>query len=236
MQSRMLSYFVLLTAQAAFASESPQAILDHMRSVYSDMSSYSDTGTVVHEISPTSRDTHHFTTLFNRAPRHFLFDMRKQNDDRLVIWGDPDAFHVWWKTTQQTTDYPNPKNTGAITLSDYPTGGAITKIPVLLYAKANMSGALTHFEPDGSQVTESIMGHPCVRLNGKASDFYGESGKQVNVRKVVVWIDTKTYLLRQILEDPPAAPGMLDRTTTTFDPTANPTLPEDHFKFTPPRQ
>ena len=207
-----------------------------MRSVYTDMSSYSDTGTVVHEIAANSRDTHHFSLLFNRAPRHFLFDMHKQNDDRMVVWGDPDAFHVWWKTTQQTTDYPNPKNTAAISLSDYPTVGAISKIPVLLYSKANMSGALTHFEPDTTLVTEPIMGHACFRLNGTTSDVYAQSGKQVNVRKLTVWIDTQTYLVRQVLEDAPAAPGMLDRTTTTFDPTPTPTIPADKFNFTPPKK
>jgi len=52
-----------------------------------------------------------------------MFDYRKpQRRPEIVIWGDPDAFHVWWKTTGQVTEYPNPKNTGAITLSDFPTG------------------------------------------------------------------------------------------------------------------
>jgi hypothetical protein len=153
----------------------------------------------------------------------------------MVIWGDPDAFHVWWKTTGQVTEYPNPKNTGAISLSDYPTDGAITKIPTLLYSKASLSGALARFAPASVESTEPIGGQPCYRLGGKTNDLYGESGKQVNIRNLTVWIDTKTYLVRRVLEESPAAPGMLDRTTTTFDPKANPAIADASFKFSPPK-
>ena len=219
----------------AAAEESAQAVLDHARSVYADMSSYSDTGTVVKEYSATSHEEHRFSTLFTRAPRHFLFDFYKQSGDRMVIWGDPDAFHVWWKTTGQVTEYPNPKNTGAISLSDYPTDGAITKIPTLLYSKASLSGALARFAPASVESTEPIGGQPCYRLGGKTNDLYGESGKQVNIRNLTVWIDTKTYLVKRVLEESPAAPGMLDRTTTTFDPKANPAIADASFKFSPPK-
>ena len=104
----------ILAASSATAAQSPQEILDHARSVYSAMTSYADTGSVVQDYSPTSHDTHRFATSFNRTPRHFLFDFHKASGDRLVVWADPDAFHVWWKATGQTTEFPNPKNTGAI--------------------------------------------------------------------------------------------------------------------------
>jgi hypothetical protein len=110
------------------AEETPAAILEHTRSVYAALTSYSDTGTLLKEYSPISHDEYSFATYFTRAPRHFMFDYRKPSD-RIVIWGDPDAFHVWWKTTGQVTEFPNPKNTGAITQSEFPTGGATTKIP-----------------------------------------------------------------------------------------------------------
>jgi outer membrane lipoprotein-sorting protein len=224
-----------LRPPALRAEETPAAILEHTRSVYAALTSYSDTGTALKEYSPTSHDENSFATYFTRAPRHFLFDYRKPSGDRLVIWGDPDAFHVWWKTTGQVTEYPNPKNTGAITLSEFPTGGAITKIPPLLYSKGNLPGAIPHFEPDRLAGMEDVAGNKCYRLEGTTSDLYSETGKKVNVRNLTVWIDSTSYLIRKILEEAPAAPGMLDRTTTTFHPQANPKLNDDPFKFAPPK-
>jgi len=104
-----------------------------------------------------------------------------------------------------------------------------------LYSKASLSGALARFAPTSVESTEPIAGQPCYRLGGKTNDLYGESGKQVNIRNLTVWIDTKTYLVRRVLEESPAAPGMLDRTTTTFDPKANPAIADDSFKFSPPK-
>jgi outer membrane lipoprotein-sorting protein len=233
----MSSFLLLLALQppALRAEETPAAILEHTRSVYAALTSYSDTGTALSEYSPTSHDENSFATYFTRAPRHFMFDYRKASGDRLVIWGDPDAFHVWWKTTGQVTEYPNPKNTGALTLSDYPTNGAITKIPSLLYSKANLPGAVQQFEPDRLAGMEDVGGNKCYRLEGTTNDQYAKTGKKVNVRNLTVWIDSTSYLIRKILEDAPAPPGMLDRTTTIFDPQANPKLNDDPFRFVPPK-
>jgi outer membrane lipoprotein-sorting protein len=224
-----------LPPAALRAQQTPAAILEHARSVYAGLTSYSDTGTVLKEYSPTSRDENSFATYFTRAPRHFMFDYRKAGGDRMVVWGDPDAFHVWWKTTGQVNEYPNPKNTGAIMNSDFPTSGAITKIPPLLYAKANLPGAIQTFEPDRLGEMEDVAGSKCYRLEGTTSDLYAQTGKKVNVRNLTVWIDSTSYLIRKILEEAPAAPGTLNRTTTTFDPRANPTLSDDTFKFIPPK-
>ena len=97
-----------LRPPALRAEETPAAILEHTRSVYAALTSYSDTGAVLKEYSPTSRDEYSFATYFTRAPRHFMFDYRKPSD-RIVIWGDPDAFHVWWKATGQVSEYPIPR-------------------------------------------------------------------------------------------------------------------------------
>jgi outer membrane lipoprotein-sorting protein len=231
------SYLLLLLLQphALRGEETPKAVLEHTRSVYGALTSYSDTGTALKEYSATSRDQFSFTTFFNRAPRHFFFDYRKPSGDRMVVWGDPDAFHVWWKTTGQVTEYPNPKNTGALTLSDYPTGGAITKIPPLLYSKAGLAGAVVGFEPTRMADMEDVGGSRCYRLEGTTSDSYGQTGKQVNVRTLTVWIDSSSYLIRKVVEDAPSAPGTLNRTTTTFDPKANPKLNDEPFQFSPPK-
>jgi outer membrane lipoprotein-sorting protein len=226
---------LLAPCAVANAEESSAAILAHARSVYEALNSYADSGTVLYEYTATSHDEHHFTTAFNRAPRRFLLDFHKGSGDRIVISGDPDAFHVWWKATGQTTEYPNPKNAGAITLSDFPTNAVATKIPPLLYAKAGLPGAIAHFVPEDNVVPEACADKKCYRLQGTTGDTYGATGRQVNVRKLSVWVEEQTYLIRKVIEDAPAAAGTLNRTTTTFIPQANPTLDDDAFKFTVPK-
>lgn len=223
-----------LPPAALRAQETPAAILEHTHSVYAALSSYADSGAVIYEYGPSSRDEYSFTTYFNRAPRHFLFDYRKPSN-RMVIWGDPDAFHVWWEATRQVTEYPNPKNTGAIMNGDFPTNGAITKIPPLLYSKANLPGAISDFEPARLAGTEDVAGSKCYRLEGSTSDTYGQTGNKVNVRSLTVWIDSSTYLIRKVVEEHPPVAGNVNRTTTTFNPQANPKLSDDRFQFTPPK-
>jgi outer membrane lipoprotein-sorting protein len=224
----------MLHTSPTYANESPEAILQHVRETYAAMQSYADHGVVIKEYSESTRDRHTFTTAFNRAPRHFLFDFHKQGGDRFVIWGDPGAFHTWWKTTDQQTDYPNPNNVNAINLNDFPTSGSATKITILLYPKAPLIGALTHFADPGLDGTEKIGGQECYRIVGRTSDIYGATGKEVALRKVTLWIDTKSLLIRQIREEAKATPGSINRLTTTFEPAANPSLPDTAFQFTPP--
>lgn len=50
---------------------------------------------MIYEYSPTVHYEHTFNTNFNRKPRHFLLDFRRDTDDRIVITADPDAFHSW---------------------------------------------------------------------------------------------------------------------------------------------
>jgi hypothetical protein len=226
---------LLLRSMASYAEDSPAAILDHAREVYQALNSYSDTGTVLYEYSPTAHDEHSFTTAFNRNPRHVRLDFHKGSGDRIVITADPDAFHVWWKATGQVTEYPNPNNTGAITLNEFPTNAVSTKIPSLLYGKAGLPGAFLHFVPARDAGLEGCGEKQCHRLEGETSDLYGGTGKQVNVRKLTVWIESDTYLIRKTMEEAPAPAGALNRTTTTFVPQPNPHLADEAFKFSPPK-
>jgi outer membrane lipoprotein-sorting protein len=218
----------------ARAEESADAIVSRTRATYAALNSYSDRGVVLREYSDNNKDRHTFTTFFNRAPRHFLLEFHKQGGDQFEIWGDPDAYHTWWKTTGQASDYPNPNNIPALNLNDYTTLGLSTKIPSLLYAKAPIVGALSHFADATVDGTEDVGGAHCYRLVGHTSDVYGATGKEVNLRKLTVWIDQKSSLVRQVREESKATPGALNRTTTTYEPQANPTIPDSAFKFTPP--
>jgi outer membrane lipoprotein-sorting protein len=210
-------------------------VLQKARDLYAGLQSYGDTGTVVVEYGTASRDQHTFTTAISRAPRGFYFDFHKQGGDRYVIWGDPDAYHTWWKTTGVTEDYPNPNNIGAFGTAGAQTAGAAMKIPTLWYAKANLQGPFLNLESPVLDGTESVDGHACYRLKGTTGDVYGATGRKVNVRALTVWIDTGSLLIRRIVEVPAnVLPGHIDRTTTTYRPEANPPIDAGRFRFTPP--
>ena len=138
------------------------------------------------------------------------------------------------KTTGQQTDYPDPDNAGAFSLSASSTTGAAMKISTLLYGKSQLAAAMLNIaDPvlDGSDV---IDGHLCHRITGKMSDTYAASGHEVNMRKASVWIDADSLFVRKFVEEWKPLPGQRNRIITTFAPQANPALQEARFKFTPP--
>lgn len=220
-------------AAASACAQSAESILQKTRDAYTQLKSYADTGIVLYEYGTSSEDKHSFSTAFNRAPRHLLLEFHKQSGDRYVIWADPDAFHTWWKTIGQQTDYPNPNNAPALNLSAPNTAGIALKIPTLLYGEAFSSAMLKIADP-ALNGTDELGGHRCQRITGRMSDTYGATGREVNPRKVTLWIDSQSFLVRKMMEEFPALPGQRNRTTITFEPRANPALEEASFKFVPP--
>lgn len=226
---------VAFLASAAFA-QSADSILQKTRDVYVQMASYADTGVVVYEYGASGEDRHAFSTGFSRSPRRLLLQFHKQGGDEYVIWGDPGAFHTWWKMTGQQTDYPNPNNTPAISMSGQPTAQVALKVPTLLFGKSNLAAAMLNLADPVLDGTEDFHGHRCYRVTGRASDTYAATQREVNVHKATVWIDADTYLVRQMLEEWKPLPGQRSRTTTIFDPQGNPKLDDAKLKFTPPSQ
>jgi outer membrane lipoprotein-sorting protein len=204
------------------------------KAMYAALTSYSDTGVVLNEYGANSKDRHTFITAFNRAPRGFYLDFTKQGGDRYVVWGDPAAFHTWWKTTGEQYEYPNPNNLPALNGSGRNTFSTGTKIPTLLFAKAPLLSDFANFAditPDG---TEDIAGRRCFRMLGNTRDVYAATSKEVNVRKMAVWIDADSLLIRKVVEEWKPLPGQISRVTTTFEPQANPKVDESKFRFVPP--
>jgi outer membrane lipoprotein-sorting protein len=216
-------------------AQKPEDILQKARDAYLALNSYADTAVILDEYGADSKDKHTFATSFNRAPRRFLLEFTKQGGDQFVIWGEPDAFHTWWKTTGQQTDYPNPQNIPAISLSGYNTKGAAMKVPTLLYGKSQLAAAMLAIADPVLDGTDQLAGRRCYRISGRASDTYTATGKEVNVHRVTVWIDTDSNLVRQVREEWKTTPGTISRVTTTYQPQANPTLAESRFKFVPPQ-
>jgi outer membrane lipoprotein-sorting protein len=232
---RLLNICAVVLLGATAHGQSAESILQKTRDTYVGLKSYADTGTILYEYGASSEDKHSFSTAFSRSPRHLRLDFHKQGGDRYVIWGDPDAFHTWWKTTGQQTDYPNPNNAPAISMSGQNTGGAALKVPTLLYGKVLGAAMLNIHDPelDG---TEQIGVRPCHRIIGRMSDVYAATGKEVNIRKATVWIDTESFLVRKMEEEAKSLPGQRNRIITSYEPRANPTLDDASFKFTPPTE
>ena len=234
------SILLLTLLPAEFFSSLPHAatedLLEKSRAMYAALNSYSDTGIVTHDYGYTNspaHDHHKFITSLKRSPRGFYFEFNKEGGDRYVIWGDPQAFHTWWKATGVESDYPNPDNAGAFTTSAVNTVGATGKIVSLLYKKGALPSDFAYFNDAVVEGKENISAHECYRLVGTAKDVYG-TGHEVNVRKLSVWIDTDSLLIRKIVEEWKPLPGQVSRITTTFEPQANPALDESKFKFTLP--
>lgn len=221
-------------------SASPRAaeVLAQSRAAYAALRSYADTGSVVNEFGSSAgqplSERHRFRTLFRR-PRSFVFDFLKKGGDRYVVWSDDQAFHSWWKTTGVQYDYPKGQGAGAFSGGAAQTKGSLVMIPPLLFTGAGLVGPMTQFGDAEEDGREAVNGHDCIRLVGVAKDVY-PSGKEVNVRKVIVWIDAKSLLVRRVFEDTPRGSMAMavNRYITTVDPQVNPRLDDASFAFTPP--
>lgn len=238
--SSLFQLAVLATVFAGFGhAQTPNAdkILEAVYAKYAGLTSYSDTGTVTYEYGTDSKDTHRFVTLLNRSPRGYLLEFTKVSGERFVIWGDPEAFHSWWSAINSRSDYPNPNNTGAFTGSDVHTYGVAQKITALLYPKAQLPGSFGNMTDMVLAGTEDVDGHKCYRLEGRARDVYGATGRETNIRKIAIWVDVDSLLIRKVVEVPKEVlPGHIDKTTTIYEPLANPTIDQARFKFVPPTQ
>ena len=227
----------LAFANGSRAVASSDDLLAKTQAAYAALKSYADTGSVDTEFGPTNglvREHHTFKT-FYRAPRHFLFDfVKEEHADRFVVWADDEAFHSWWQATGIAETYPKGQGAGAFVAGGVPTVSALIQIAPLLFSSAGLTGPITEFGDGKLAGTEAIEGHLCQKLVGVGKSVYGMSGHVVNVRPMTIWIDAQTSLVRRVFEDSSDS-TTASRTTTTFDPQANPTLDDTKFAFTPPK-
>ena len=236
-QSMLAAVLALSALDAGRARRHGEDIFAKSKARYASLRSYADTGVIEFEsgtlVAPT-HDRHTFTT-FYRAPRLFRFEFVKQNNtDRTVIWSDADNFYSWWQTTGVQSTYPKGTGANAFVNSGYPTRFSNAVIASLLFPGAGLVSMLAEFDDITEQGTDLVDGRPCHKLTGVAQDTYGRTGKTVNLRKVTVYIDEQTLLVRRVVEDWRAMAGQVTRQTITFRPYANPTLVDTTFKFTPP--
>jgi outer membrane lipoprotein-sorting protein len=230
----VVAVICLLPANRGVASED---VLARSRATYAALKSYSDTGTVVYEYATASVSRHTFKTYY-RAPRQFLFEFTEDKADggsRLAIWCEGADFQSWDSDTGIHNSFPRGKGNLPFVTSTFPTVGASTQIPSLLFPGAGLISTLAELGEMTAAGTETINGRPAHKLTGVARSTYG-TGHEHNIRRTTVWIDTETLLIRRIFEDTPKGvpAGSRSRRTTTFEALSNPTLDDGRFKFAVP--
>lgn len=233
----LLSLFAVANAALAGgdAALSPEDIWKRTLEGYATMQSYSDTGTV--EVDGAGiNDKHNFTTRYKTPRGYFLEFIKREDVDRYVIWSDADAFHTWWKTTGLVEDYPLGSGVHAFGQADYLTTGSALKLAPLFFSQSGLQGPFVNFKDLTLEGSETIGSHDCYKLAGVTRDVYAATGREVNIRKLTVWIDKQSLLIVKVLEGAAKGtpPAQAMQTTTTFQPIANPQLDDASFHFDAP--
>jgi hypothetical protein len=231
--------------QTAFKADE---VIVKMRAAYAALTSYADSGTVLEETTGFT-DRHTFRTLFARAPRSMLIEVRSiaseyKNGNRLplthqvVLWLEEDDLHTWENRYQSHETYPaagGQQQVNAMKNANYSTLGISILVPSHFYTKSGLASALHATEEAEADGFETVNGRRCFRIRGVERWRY-PSGRETGVRPITIWIDAETYLVQKILQDTPRGypRGEISRRTTTLKHRANPKLEPAQFRFVVP--
>ena len=251
MRRLLLSILVAATAGtrvgAAGAPDPPvlPGVLTEAMARYAALDSYADTGTVTEEIAGMINETT-LRTSFRRSTRDLFFDYHPRRTvypklnghtldisiHRLVIWmfqGRMQSYSFYF--TKHTVVEPD-QQTSALKDGVAATSAVSVLIPSLLYPKAQLPGTILQLEQATLTGTDAIAGRRCHRIDGEAAEYY-PSGRRTNVRKVTIWIDAESRLIRRVREDRVTGGGS-HVVTVTLDPQANPAIDDAQFSFAVP--
>jgi outer membrane lipoprotein-sorting protein len=212
---------------------------------YAALTSYADTGTVAEEIAGAVHEST-LRTAFRRPTRDLLLDFQSLrtrypqlngqvvdlSGQRVVIWmskGDMQTYSFYFK---KHTIVPADQQPDTLKGEIASTKGTAALIPSLLYPKALLPGTLLQIEQATVVGTDMVGGHRCHTVAGEAAEYY-PSGRRTNVRKVTLWLDADSLLVRRVREDLVTDAGS-HRVTVTLEPVANPAIDDAAFTFTVP--
>ena len=228
-----------ITLNAADKALTADAVLERSRDKYAALKSYADTGAVITEINGGSsillKERHTFTTYF-RAPKQFFFDFKADpaaSNDRFVLWIDGAEVNSWWKATGVHETYPRGQGATGFATGDLPTKGTVGLIAAFLLP--GLKNIFTDLKETHLVGMEKIGEHRCYKIAGIFAPAYG-NGVVTSTSPMTLWVDAESFLIRKIFTDTPKESGtsVIDRTTTTFDPHANPDLKPELFRFAVP--
>lgn len=213
----------------------PPDALTPVRERYLALQSYADTGTVMTEQqwqgAPVVTEGGSFTT-FYRAPRNFFFDFvedEASGGDRFVIWCDGGDFQSWWKATGVHDVYDGGRGVLGFMTAESPTMASSLLVPGLIFARAEVGGAVAGLREAGEDGGEEVDGQSLRKI-------YAEThvvGEVTRHRPTSVWLEPDTLLIRKVFEDFSEG-GNLHHRTTVIVPQADIDIPDEQFTFTPP--
>jgi RNA polymerase sigma factor (sigma-70 family) len=211
------------------AKLSAKQIVERMAKTYADCKSYRDSGMVkTLFVGPVGNRTVEkpFTTAFVR-PDRFRFDYKEMIGDeekRFLIQAKAKEVRTWWDVK------PGVEKPESLALA---LGGAAgvsslssLNIPQLLLPDKMGRSRLVLAEPKRAE--DAKLGKvDCFRVEGK----FGAN--PMRRQRLLLWIDKKTYLVRQI-DEQALFDDFRTEQTTTYDPTIDGKIADKLLEFDPP--
>lgn len=225
-------FLVVLAAscsRAPVTSQSGVDVIRHMEEVYSDLSSYSDTGEVV--IGGAENRNVSFKT-FYKAPGKFYFEYR-EGIVRKVLCADGRKDPTYagkhpagaWLAQTYTDGVPDGMDHigGAVASNTVASHMSAQQVPSLLFPGAMITfSKLKQWKRDVG--AESVDGTDCFVV--ESLDEQGDSF--ANLEKNTFWIDRRTYALRKFRARFVTSPP--EDIVITYAPKLNPAVPDGQFE------
>lgn len=225
-------FLVVLAAscsRAPVTSQSGVDVIRHMEEVYSDLSSYSDTGEVV--VSGAENHKVSFKT-FYKAPGKLYFEYQEGSDRKVLCApGTKDPNYrgkhptgAWFARTYVGGE-PGVLDhiSGAVATNTVASHMSAQQVPSLLFPGAMITfSTLNRWKRDVG--AESVDGTDCFVV--ESLDEQGDSF--ANLEKNTFWIDRRTYALRKFRARFVTSPP--EDIVITYAPKLNPAVPDGQFE------
>ena len=215
-----------------------EKIIHKMAETYAKCKSYQDTGIVktvfIHSNGKKRIVEKPFTTAFVR-PDQFRFEYKEKVDSYIkekpcyIVWRKGSEVLTWFYIRSNLIEKKKSLSSGIAGATGVSSGSAHT-IPVLLTSEVGGS-KLTDLKEMKLLDDGTLDKVKCFRIQGKFS-FSHDTGKIIQ-KPTVIWIDKNTFLVRRIDEETIFS-NFKTRSTTTYYPYVNSSIPGKLLKFNPP--
>jgi outer membrane lipoprotein-sorting protein len=210
---------------------SAEEILEEMVVTYAGLDSYRDAigVNVIAEGDAAPARRLLVDTAFER-PGLFRFRLHEigdaaGDDHRLiyVVWSDGQGVRSWSAANGWVREFSSIEHAlGGPTGISYQTA---TRIPALLMPEMLWGSGMRHLKDAVLLGEESIDHHDCFKLEATTGG---------SDRRLTLWLDKRSFLLRQIYDARRRDDGSIIQMTAIYAPQGNPEVFANEFEFEPP--